>query len=39
MVDLAMAFIAGFATCAGIAFALLRSRDDHEPLPPIEEEW
>jgi hypothetical protein len=39
MIALALAFLAGFATCAAIVFAIFRSSDDHEPIPPIEKDW
>jgi hypothetical protein len=34
----ALAYLAGFATCAAIAFALLHTGDANEPIPPIEED-
>jgi hypothetical protein len=39
MLTLLGAYLAGFATCAAIVIAILRSTDDHQPTAPIEKEW
>ena len=38
MVALLCAYLAGWTSCAALAFALMRSSDDHEPTPPNEED-
>jgi hypothetical protein len=39
LVALGGAFLAGFGACVVMVIAVVRSRDDHEPVPPTDDEW